>query len=113
LIAGAVVQTGLILWRLSYLPKSALSGVLAALLLVAATVSVSHTLHSNLHRDVTGSDDCCLACSFVKGQVSVSAVVLISAVLVVCCFWVVSPAHTTPCCGFDYRISPSRAPPQP
>jgi hypothetical protein len=79
--------------------------------MVAMTFSVSHTLHQFLHRDGTGNDHSCLACSLVKGQVSAAAVALISAVLVLSCFWVICLVHTTPFCGIDYRTSPSRAPP--
>jgi flagellin-like protein len=111
LIAGVIVQPGRTLNKTSHLPKSALSGVLAVLLVVAMTFSVSHTLHQFLHRDGSGSDHFCLACSLAKGQVSALGVALISAVLVLCCFWVVFLVHTTSFCGFDYRTSPSRAPP--
>ena len=111
LITGVSVQPGLTHTKTSYLPKSALSGVLAVLLMVAMTFSVSHTLHQFLHRDGAGNDQSCLACSLVKGQVSAAAVALISALLVVSCFWVICLPHTIPFCGFDYRTSPSRAPP--
>jgi flagellin-like protein len=111
LIAGVIVQPGRTLTKTSHLLKSALSGVLAVLLMVAMTFSVSHTLHQFLHRDGAGSDHFCLACALVKGQVSAAAVVLISAVLVPCCFWVICLVHATLFCGFDYRTSPSRAPP--
>ena len=111
LIATVIVHPGRILAKTSYLPTSALSGVLAVLLMVALTFSVSHSLHQFLHRDGAGSDQSCLACSLVKGQVSAAAVAIISAVLVLSCFWVICLVHTTPFCGFDYRSSPSRAPP--
>ena len=111
LIAGVNVQPGSILRRTSHLPLSALSGALAVLLLVAMTLSVSHTLHSLLHRDLAGNGHLCLACSLIKGQVSAAAVALVSTVLVLGCFWVICLVHTTPFCGFDYRTSPSRAPP--
>ena len=97
--------------RANSLPNSALSGVLAVLLLVAMTLSVSSTLHSLLHHDLTGSDHICLACSLVKGQVNATAVALILVVLVLGCFWVACVVHATPFSGFDYRTSPSRAPP--
>ena len=111
LIAGVNVQPGSILRRTSHLPKSALSGVLAVLLLVAMTFSVSHTLHSLLHRDTAGSDPFCLACSFATGHVSAAAAAFIPAVLVLCCLWRVCLANPFPSTGCDYRTSPSRAPP--
>jgi flagellin-like protein len=111
LIAGVIVQSGRTLCKASQLPKSAVSGVLVVLLLVAMTFSVSHSLHRILHDDGARSDHFCLACSLAKGQVGALGVASISAVLVLCCFWVDGRDHTTPSCGFDYRLSPSRAPP--
>jgi hypothetical protein len=110
-IARISVQPGLTLTKTNHLPKSALSGVLAVLLIVAMAFSGSHAHHQLLHRDGAGNDQSCLACSLVKGQVSAAAVALISALLVLSCFWVICLVHTTPVCGFEYRISRSRAPP--
>jgi hypothetical protein len=95
------------------MPGSALGGLLALLLLVATTSSISHALHEFLHQDGAGSGHICLACSFAKGQVSAAAVALVSAVLVFCCLWGVCLANISPFPGFDYRTSPSRAPPLP
>jgi len=111
LIAGVIVQPGRTLTKNSYLPNSALSGALAVLLMVAMAFSVSHTLHEFLHSDGAGNDHSCLACSLVKGQVSVAAVALILTLLVLSCFWVLYLVHAAPFYGFDYRASPSRAPP--
>jgi len=111
LTASVIVRSRRTLWTGGHHPNSVLSGVLAALLLVAITFSVSHSLHRIFHHDGAGSDHFCLACSLAKGQVGAAAVVLISAVLIPCCFWAVLLDHTTPFRGFDYRTSPSRAPP--
>jgi len=97
---------------MSRVPASALSGLLALLLLVATAFSASHTLHQLLHQDGVGSSHLCLACSFAKGQLSAAAVAVISAVMAFCCLWGVGLVSTSPFPGFDYRTSPSRAPPR-
>ena len=70
MIIVRMVQPGLTLTKTSHLPKSALSGVLAVLLMVGMTFSVSHILHQFLQRDGAGNDQSCLACSLVKGEVT-------------------------------------------
>jgi hypothetical protein len=95
------------------MPKPAVGGLLALLLLVATTFSVSHALHQSLHQDGPGSGHFCLVCSFAKGQVSGEAVAVVSAILAFCCLWCVGLASTIFFPRFDYRLSPSRAPPQP
>jgi hypothetical protein len=113
LIAGVIVQSGRTLSIFNRVPTSALGGMLALLLLVATTFSVSHALHQSLHQDGAGSGHLCLACSFAKGQVSVAAVGLFVAVLMFCCLWGVCPVGVFPSSGRDYRVSPGRAPPLP
>lgn len=113
LIAGIIVQLGRILSSARRMPASALGGFLALLLLVATVFSVSHALHQSLHHNGAGNGHFCLVCSFAKGQVSAAAVAVISAVLVFCCLWGVCQVGTSPFPGFDYRTSPSRAPPLP
>ncbi len=93
------------------MPKWAVSGMLAVLLLSATTLSASHAIHQYLHGDYAGSGHFCLVCSLVKGQVSVAAVALISAALVFCYLWCVCLVSTVAFPGFDYHTSPSRAPP--
>ena len=83
------------------------------LLLVATTLSVSHALHKYLHQDGGASGHFCVVCSFAKGQVSAAAVAVISAALVSCLFWGFCLVNTFAFPGFDYRFSPSRAPPLP
>ena len=112
LIEGVIVRPGQILFRSKRVPTSALGGLLALLLLVATTFSVSHALHQLLHHDGVGSDHLCLACSFAKGQVSVAAVAPFVPSLAFCCLWGVCQLGTSPFPGFDYRTSPSRAPPR-
>ena len=112
LIAGTIVQLGRIPSSARHMPTSALGAFLALLLLVATTFSVNHALHQSLHQDGAASGHFCLVCSFAKGQVSAAVVAIISAVLVFSCLWGVCQRGTSPFPGFDYRTSPSRAPPR-
>jgi hypothetical protein len=113
LIAHVIVQPGRTLSSFKHVPTSALGGLLAVLLLVAMTFSVSHALHQLLHHDGVGSDHLCLACSFAKGQVSVGALALFVAVVAVCYLWGVCLIGLLSSSGPDYRLAPSRAPPLP
>jgi hypothetical protein len=113
LIAVNIVQLGQTLSRVGRMPKSAVGGLLALSLLFATAFSVSHALHQSLHQDGPGSGHFCLVCSFAKGQVSTAVVAVVSAVLTFCCLWWVRLASTNSLPRFDYRFSPSRAPPQP
>ena len=91
--------------------KPALAGLLAVLLLISATLAVSGALHQLLHNDVAGNHHFCLVCSFAKGQVSVADVALVAALLVLCPLFSLRAANPSPLSAFDYRLSPSRAPP--
>ena len=113
LIANIIVQLGRTLCGSGRAPKAALVGLLMLLLLVATTLSVSHALHQSLHQDGAASGHFCVVCSFAKGQVNAAAVALVSAALVFCFFWAVCLVNTFAFPGFDYRSSPSRAPPLP
>jgi hypothetical protein len=93
------------------LPQSALAGLLALLLLAAASCSASHALHQSLHSDGATGGHFCLLCSFAKGQVSVAAVAVMAGAIVFCCLSGLCLLATSPYLGFDYRTSPSRAPP--
>jgi hypothetical protein len=111
-IAEIIVQLGRILSSFKRVPTSALGGLLAVLLLVATTFSVSHSLHQLLHHDSARTNHLCLACSFAKGQVSVAVVALFVAAVAFCCLWRVCTVGVSPSFGPDYRLSPSRAPPR-
>ena len=113
MIACVIVQPLRTLAIFNRVPTSALGGMLALLLLVATICSVNHALHQSLHQDGAGSGHLCLACSLVKGQVSLAAVALFVAVLVFCCLWGVRPVGVSLSPGRDYRVSPCRAPPLP
>src|SRR5271165_6582501 len=92
--------------------RSALCGMLAVLLLVTATLSGSPTLHRMLHNDGALKNHICLACSLAKGQVSGPEVALSATVVVCWLFGLFPPAQSLALPGFDYRLSPSRAPPR-
>jgi hypothetical protein len=90
-----------------------LAGLLALLLLVAATFSASHALHRSLHQGSDANHHLCLLCAFAKGQASAASVALVAFPLF---FWSVRGpcfAATLVLPSFDYRLSPSRAPPAP
>jgi hypothetical protein len=92
--------------------QAALVGLLALFLLVASTLSVSHTLHQALHGSDPAGAHLCLLCSLVKGQVSVAEGVFLLAALVLCWFACTHIYRLPLFSGFDYRLSPSRAPPR-
>jgi hypothetical protein len=96
---------------LSRVARSALSGLLALLLLASGTVAVSRALHQMLHNDAAGGHHLCLVCSFAKGQVSAADVTLLAALVVLCPLFSLRAAIPSPLPVFDYRLSPSRAPP--
>jgi len=92
--------------------KAVLASFTALLLVLAATLSVSHTLHQTLHRDGAVTGHFCLVCSFAKGQVTgpEAAFALALAVLSLLFFIRVIHAALAPG-GFDYCVSHGRAPP--
>ncbi len=92
--------------------KSALAAFLALFLIMAGTVSASHLLHQSFHRDGAVSGHSCLVCSLAKGQVSAAEVAVISAILVFCCVRSFRFADPSSLPGFDYCLSPGRAPPR-
>ena len=91
--------------------KPVLTGLLAGLLLVCGALSVSYALHQSLHNDSGRSHHLCLVCMFAKGQVSAAEVTLVSALLVLCLLISLCATDPSPLSAFDYRLSPSRAPP--
>jgi hypothetical protein len=89
--------------------KAALSGLLVLLLLLVLALAVLPSLHHRLHADT--NDPFCLVCSFAKGQVSAP---LVAGVFVLAFVFLVGRAslpQSPPIPVFDFRLSPSRAPP--
>jgi hypothetical protein len=111
LVTAVSLQLRRTLFGYARLPGPALAALLVVLLLVTTILTVSHALHQSLHHDGAVSGHVCLVCSFAKGQVSAAAVVVAAALAVFCCVCGIRAAKTSPLPGFDYRLSPSRAPP--
>jgi hypothetical protein len=91
--------------------KSALTGFLAVLLLLAVVFSVSPALHQTLHAGNNANSHFCLACSLAHGQVSATEVALVSGVVVPGLLLGGLLPDVSPVLAVDYRLSPSRAPP--
>jgi len=91
--------------------KPVLTGLLAGLLLICGVLSVSHAPHQSLHNDSGRSHHLCLVCMFAKGQVSAADVTLVTALFVLCPLICLCASAPSPRSAFDYRLSPSRAPP--
>jgi hypothetical protein len=91
--------------------KAALAALLALLLLAASTLSVSHTLHQNLHRDGAPGSHFCLVCSLAKGQLTSAEAAAALLFLVLIFLFVLPPETISRLASPDYRLSPSRAPP--
>ena len=92
--------------------KPALAGLLALIVLVATTFSVSHALHQTLHPNAPAGNHFCLVCSLVKGQVNaadVSAALLLFTAVLVFSFPALELVIQS---AVDRRLNPSRAPPR-
>ena len=111
MIAAVTLQVEPGLSGLRRVAKPAIIGLLAGLLLVCGTLSVSHALHQSLHNEAGGSHHLCLVCSFAKGQVSAAEVAFVAVLLVLCPLFSFRAGNPAPLSAFDYRLSPSRAPP--
>lgn len=92
--------------------KPALAGLLALLLLASGMLSVSRALHQSFHSEAAGSHHLCLVCLFANGQISAADVMLVVALLLLCPPSGKVAAKPAPLPAFDYRLSPSRAPPR-
>ena len=92
--------------------KAALAGLLVLLLLFVSALTVCPSLHHLLHHDSNDSDHCCLVTAFAKGQVGMADVVPVVAFISLVFLCVIDMVQTAPLPFFDYRLSPSRAPPR-
>jgi hypothetical protein len=111
LVTGIKLQLGRTISRNARLSGSALAALLALLLLAGAILSVSHALHQCLHNEGAANGHVCLVCSLAKGQVGAVPVAFVCGVCVSSCLWYFRLVRTLALPGFDYRLSPSRAPP--
>jgi hypothetical protein len=91
--------------------KSALSGFLAFILLVSAALSVSHSLHQQLHKGGSGSAHSCLICSLSKGQANAADVAPILAIFVSSLLFFIPVLRLTWFPAADRRLAPNRGPP--
>jgi len=85
--------------------------LLAILFLVSTALSASPPLHQLLHEEGALNTHVCLACSLAKGQFSTTDVTVAAALLAVLLPAAPLLFYDTPLSGFEYRLSPSRAPP--
>jgi hypothetical protein len=88
-----------------------LTALLALLLLAAATLSVSHALHQNLHRDGAPGSHFCLVCSLAKGQLTTADAAATFLFLVLTFLFALPREAISRLASPDYRLPPSRAPP--
>ncbi len=79
--------------------------------MLAATFAVCHFLHSSLHPAAGKGEHFCLVCSLVKGQVTpVEPSLVFVAAFVFVLFSVRLDEGASPV-FFEYRFTPTRAPP--
>ena len=91
--------------------KSALSGFLAFVLLVSATLSVSHAFHQKVHTENGGSGHSCLICSLSKGQVNAADVAPILTIFVSSLLFFIPVLRVGWLPVTDRRLAPNRGPP--
>jgi hypothetical protein len=85
---------------------------MALLLLIASTLSVSHSLHQSLHRDGSLSGHFCLVCAFAKGQADSPVAPLVLAMAGLSLLFSIRLFLGSLLPGsFDYCLSLGRAPP--
>ena len=91
--------------------KSALAGLLAVLLLVAATLAASHALHQSFHAGRASASHLCLICSFTKGQVTTAEIAPALAVFVSIVIFSLPLVRVSKLPVTDRRLAHSRGPP--
>ncbi len=111
LVDADIVRTGQTAGCRGHIANAAVAGLLMFVLLVATACSVSGALHQSLHPDSAANGHVCLICFFAKGHVSTAAVALFAVAVVFYCLGSLRLASAPARSRFDYRLSPSRAPP--
>ena len=91
--------------------KSALAGFLALLLLGYSTLGANASLHQLIHSDSTPDGLNCVVCLLAQGQVDSVAVIPFVFAFAFGLLFLVHLAPTENLLQFDFRLSPSRAPP--
>ncbi len=106
-----LVQAQLRRPRLGGIAKPALSGALALLLVIAATLSACHALHQSLHQSDRSGEHLCLACSLASGHLSTASAFFLVPLALFGFAYALTGHETLLPASFDYRLSRSRAPP--
>jgi hypothetical protein len=92
--------------------QPSLAAVLAGLVLFAGILSSSPSLHEWFHSESSSPSHSCVICQFAHGQVGMADVTVgVVAFASALCF-ALTPLSRTVFSPFDYRLSPSRAPPR-
>lgn len=92
--------------------KPILAVVLAGWLCFLTFCSASASLHNLFSHGHEGNVSTCCVCLLASGQVSYSVTVPVVAEQTTTLEYRLPPQHISPTCDFNYRFSPSRAPPQ-
>jgi hypothetical protein len=91
--------------------KAALAGLLSFLLVVSATLSVSHSFHQKVHTGNASAGHPCLICSLSKGQVSAADVAPVLAIFVFSLLFCIPLYRSARLAVTDRRLAPTRGPP--
>ena len=91
--------------------RAVLAGLLAVLLLGSVAFSATHALHQSLHNDGSIPGHVCLLCSLAQGHLNAAETACILAVICLCPIFILPLVDAAAPSRFDYRLSPSRAPP--
>jgi hypothetical protein len=92
--------------------QPALAGLLAVMVLSAAILSASPSLHAWFHHESSTPSHACVVCLFAQSQLSAAEVSVAAVVLAGAYCFFARPFSQTAFASFDYRLSPSRAPPR-
>jgi len=91
--------------------SAVIAGLLTVLLFSSVALSAAHGLHQSLHRDGSIPSHQCLLCSVAHGQVNAVDVAWVSVAVLLFPLLGLRLADISVASRFDYRLSPSRAPP--
>lgn len=92
--------------------KPALAGLLAGLVLFAAILSSSPSLHEQFHQNSSSPSHACVVCLFAQGHLSVAEVGIVAVGMAAALSFFCKPISSAIFSSVDYRLSPSRAPPR-
>ena len=92
--------------------KPILAVVLAGWLCFLTFCSASSSLHNLFSHGHEANNSSCVVCLLASGQVFHSVALPVVAEQTTALEYRLTPEHISPTCDFNYRFSPSRAPPQ-